>query len=382
MKKWLIIAPLFAIGLGTLALHLMDATYLWTAANIVYFRGETGVCIYDYPAHDTRPIKHGTVQEWPLDERYNKNELSKEIMSILDELETTAFLVIKDGKLLNEHYFREGSKTERSGLWSVTKTYTSFALLKAIDDGLISSIDDPVSKYIPEWNVEQNPPVTLRHLASMSAGLSWDEMDKSPLSLIAKYNFYGDLDDLSVRSLTAIGSPGEIQHYNSGGTQLLGTVLGRVLGEQNLSDYLSENFWQPLGCEQDGLYILDSKKKGNEKAFGGMVASARDIARLGQVLLDDGTWRGQTILKPKWMELIKTVPYQNKTYTYGLWTGVYEGERFYFQAGYKGQLIITVPAYNLVITRLGHEAYPKADLEDVPKEVFDYIREGVRLSNF
>lgn len=380
MKKWLLL-PILLIVLAVIGTYLTDNTYIWKGIRVVWLRGQADVGIYDYKVHDTRPIKAGKAQPWELDEHYNKVILSDDILKVHEELQTTAFLVIKDGKLLTEHYFLGSHQNDRTGLWSVTKTYTTFSILKAIEDGLIEDINDPVKKYIPEWEPVHEPTLTLRHLASMSAALYWDEMDHSPFSLIAKFNFHHDLASLSVNSMHTIGSPGKVQHYNSGGTQLLGTILNRVLNDKTLTAYISEKFWQPLGCEQDALYILDSEKMGNEKSFAGMVASARDVAKLGQVLLDNGQWKGQPILQPEHVELVKTIPYNNKTYTYGLWTGVYEGERFYYQAGFKGQFCITVPAHNLVITRLGRKAYPKADLEDVSSEVYLYIEEAIRIAN-
>ncbi len=379
MKKLLFLL-LFFIGAFLFGLYQTDGLYLLKAAQIIWLRGQTDACIYDFTAHDTRAIKAGQHQPWELDPQYNKVAISDTVQAILDELETTAFLVIKDGKILTEKYFLEGSQTEQSALWSITKTYTSFAILKAIDDGLIDSVDDPVVKYLPEWPDKQKPQLTLRHLASMSAGLYWDEMDHSPFALIAKFNFYDDLNSITIKDMYPLEKPGTLQHYNSGGTQLLGMVLQRVLGDKNISTYIAEKFWQPLGCQQDALYVLDSEAKGMEKAFGGMVSSARDAARLGQVLLDNGQWKGQTFFRQEHMNLIKAVPYNNKTYGYGLWTGLYEGERFYLQAGFRGQFCITVPSHQLVIARLGHKAYKKQELEDLPKEVFSYIGEAIRIA--
>ena len=91
----------------------------------------------------------------------------------------------------------------------------------------------------------------------MSAGLYWEEMDHSPFSLIAQFTFDNDITPLTINALPAIGNPGDVQHYNSGGTQLLGTILLRVLDGKNISTYISENFWQPLGMQQDGMYVLD-----------------------------------------------------------------------------------------------------------------------------
>ncbi len=380
MKKLLLsLFILIALIIGTL--YATDNDYLLKAVRTTWLRGQSDVGIYDYTVQATRAIPTGQHQPWTLHPQYNQIPLSEEILSLHQDRQTTAYLVIKEGQILSEHYFLDGKESEQTALWSISKTYTSFAVLKAIEDGLIESVDDPVSKYLPEWKEVQNPPLTLRHLASMSAALGWDEMDHSPFALIARFNFHKDLERLSLTELKSIGNPGEVQHYNSGATQLLGIVLKRVLGEKSLSDYLSEKFWQPLGCKYVASYILDSEKNGTEKSFGGMVASARDVSRLGQAILDEGEWRGKQILSPKDIALIKQIPYNNRTYTYGMWTGVYKGERFYFQAGFGGQLCIGFPAHNLLVTRMGHKAAKKKNIEDIPMEVEHYIGEAIRIAN-
>jgi len=177
----------------------------------------------------------------------------------------------------------------------------------------------------------------------------------------------------------AIGEPGKVQHYNSGGTQMLGIVLKRVLGEKTITDYLIEKIWQPLGYEHDGLFIVDSKEHGNEKAFGGIVSTACNVSKLGQLILNEGVWNGKRILSDSDMQLIKTLPYHNKTYIFGLWTGLHEGSRFYYQSGVKGQLCITFPKHNLVITRLGHKTSPRTNLEDVKPDTCELITEALRI---
>lgn len=378
MKKLLFtLALLFALSMS--ALLITDTTYLITAFRTVWMRGNTDATIDDWQVQPTTKIKAGTPQPWELHEQYNRIPLSESIQKYNKEKESIAFLIIKDGKLLTEQYFNEGSETHLSGIWSITKTYTSLLILKAVEDGLISSIDDPVSKYIPELKLEQKDTLTLRHLASMSAGLYWDEWSHQPLALITKLNFYGDLEKFTIEDLYATGEPGQVQHYNSGGTQMLGTVLKRVLGEKSIADYLSEKFWQPLGYEHDGLFVLDSEKHKNEKAFGGIVSTARNVSKLGQLLLNEGIWNDRQILREADMQLIKNLPYQNTTYTYGLWTGVYEGSRFYYQSGFGGQLCITFPEHNIVITRLGHKTSSRANLEDVKPDTYLLIAEALRI---
>lgn len=378
MKRVLKIFVAF-LAVVLLIMWLTDTTYLLRGVRTVYLRGNTKVTIDDYQVQETVTIPAKNPQAWPLHEKYNTVALSDDFKAFNKKQRSLSFLVIQDGKILSETYFDEGSKEHLTGVWSVTKTYTSLLILKAQQDGLIESVDDPVSKYVPDWNVKQDKPLTLRHLASMNTGLFWDEMDQTPFSLIAKLNFYGDLESYTLNDLYAVGVPGEKQHYNSGGTQLLGTVLKRVLKPKTISEYLEESFWTPLGYEHDGLFILDSKKYRNEKAFGGLVSTARNVSRIGQLINNNGMWKGKQILTPEDMSLIKTLPYNNKTYNYGLWTGVYEGDRFYYQAGINGQFCISFTKYNLVITRLGHKTTPKNEINEVSPDTEVYIREALRI---
>lgn len=372
---------LLILSVVVLGMIVTDKAYLFKALRVTYLRGNTDVTIDDFKVQATKTIKANNPQAWEKHPKYNQVELSDEVMEYHNKLNSLAFLVVKDSKLLTEMYFNEGGEGHISSVWSITKTYTSILILKAIEDGLIRNIDDPVTKYIPELNFDQQKELTLRHLASMSAGLYWDEWAHEPFALITKLNFYSNLEKFSINDMFAIGEPGEEQHYNSGATQILGLVLERVLDEKSITDYLLEKIWSPLGCEYGGLFILDSKKYANEKAFGGIVATARDVSKLGQLFLNKGEWNGEQILSKSSIELIKKIPYNNKTYAFGIWTGLYEGDRFYYQSGFRGQFCITFPKHNLVITRLGHETTPRDDIEDYKPDVFAYIKEAIRISN-
>lgn len=213
----------------------------------------------------------------------------------------------------------------------------------------------------------------------MSTGLYWDERAHEPFALITILNFYDDLEKFTINDLYDIREPGEIQHYDSGGTQILGTVIKRVLKVKSITDYLPEKFWQPLGYEYDGLFILDSREKANEKTYGGLVTTARDVSKQGHLILNNGTWNGKQILSPRDMKLIKTIPYNNEAYTYGFWTGIHEGSRFYYQSGFRGQFCISFPAHNLLITRLGHKTTPRERLNDVGPDIYEYIKEALRV---
>lgn len=378
MKK-IVIGLLLAIGTAAATLWATDTGYLIEALRVTYLRGQRSVGIYDYTVQPTRTVPKASHKPWPRHRHYNRVPLADTIVQLHKQLQSTAFVVVHQGQLLAEYYYAEGGPEQRSGLWSVSKTYTALLILKAIEDGLIDHIDDPVSKYVPEFAVQQKSPLTLRHLCSMSTGLFWAEREQSPLSLMAKINFCNNLEQFTLSELYAVGEPGQLQHYDSGGMQLLGTVLERVLAGKPIAQYLAEKFWQPIGAEHDALYILDSKRYQHEKTYGGLVATARDVSRLGQAIADSGRFQGHTILSPEQWQRLTTLPYQNRTYAFGIWTGLYQDQRFYYQSGHQGQFCISFPAHNLVITRLGHRNFRKADLEDVSAETYLFIAEALRL---
>lgn len=378
MKKAIKYFAISILALGIL-LWATDTWYLLKALRTTYLRGQTGVEIYDFKVQAVKTVKADPGKPWELHPDYNKLPLSDSIQLMHKNLNTTAFLIIKDGKILSEHYYNEGAPDKLSGVWSVTKTYTSLLILKALEDGLIDKLDDPVSKYLPEWNVEQDSTLTVRHLCSMSTGLYWDELEQTPFSLIAKLNFYNDLEKFTLNDLYAVGNPGRKQHYDSGGMQLLGTLLSKVLKDKSISDYLSEKLWQPLCAQNNALYILDSRKHQNEKTYGGLVATARDISRLGHVIADSGKWKGKQILDSAQLKTLTNIPYNNKTYAFGIWTGLYQGKRFYYQSGHLGQFCISFPEHNLVITRFGHNKLPKKHMNAVSPETYIYIKEALRI---
>lgn len=378
MKRILKIVVIIIV-LFVAILFVTDKTYIFEGVRVFYLRGNTSVTIIDFKVQDTKVVRATNPQPWELYQEYNKIDLSSEAKDYHAKMQSTAYLIFKDGKILTEHYFEGVGKDTVSALWSITKSYTSFLALKAVEDGLFVSIDDPVSKYVPNWNVTQDKKLTLRYLASMSTGLFWDEMDKQPFSLIAKLNFCSDIEEFVTEDLYAIGNPRDEHNYDSGGTQLLGLALINVLKDKSLTEYLEEKFWQPLGYENDGLFVIDSKENQREYAFGGLVGAARDISRMGQLINNNGNWNNQQILSERDIELITSLPFNNKNCNYGLWSGSYNGVNYFYQSGHLGQRCISIPEYNIVITRLSQKASKKENINDDSKDVVEYIKQAMDI---
>jgi CubicO group peptidase (beta-lactamase class C family) len=135
----------------------------------------------------------------------------------------------------------------------------------------------------------------------------------------------------------------------------LAIVLKRATGK-NLAQYLSEEFWQPLGMENDALWSMSG---GIEKSFCCVYSNARDYAKIGQLLLQKGNWKGVQLLDSAFVEKMITPcydafnPNEPKKYGYSIWIDETYRPAIYGLMGHLGQRIIVVPDEQLVIVRLG-----------------------------
>jgi CubicO group peptidase (beta-lactamase class C family) len=140
---------------------------------------------------------------------------------------------------------------------------------------------------------------------------------------------------------------------------LLGLIVEKATGK-SLSRYASEKLWQPLGAEHPALWSTD-KKDGVEKAFCCFNSNARDFARIGQLMLDSGRWKGNEIISPDYYAQSITpcnIPDNSgqpvNYYGYQWWLCPSFPGVFYAR-GILGQYIIIIPSKNMVVVRLGHK---------------------------
>lgn len=223
--------------------------------------------------------------------------------TLLSYTPTAAFVIIRNDSILLEQYAHGYDRDKVSTIFSVSKTLTCLLAEIAIDEGIISSIDDPVVKYVPElsecdpmWNQ-----VTVRHLMDMRAGIKFDEnyASRSPFGKMARM-YYGCNSLGQIKKMKFESQPGTASNYQSISTNVLGFVIERAT-DKPLAKYMEEKVWQPLGMEYDASLSLDSKKHRFPKAFGGFSATAIDLAKIGRLYLNNGNWNGRKIIDSTWI---------------------------------------------------------------------------------
>lgn len=327
--------------------------------------------IDDQKLFHTRTVRASSHPEpWPFSKDYNKEQLPDSLEKFLAANETVSFLVLKDDSLRYEKYWENYTDTTSSNSFSMAKSIIGTLIGIAIQEGKINSIDDKVSDYIPEYKKGPRAALTVRHLLTMSAALRWDEAYSSAWSVTTEAYYGTDLHELLMRE-DVVAEPGKEFNYQSGSTQLLAFILMKATGK-NVSDYASEKLWQPLGAEHPALWSLDHKN-GVEKAYCCFYSTARDFARLGELYMHNGNWKGKQIIDSNWVAMsTHTAPLidhdtqkPNDEYGYQWWVG----PDYYYCRGLQGQYIIVLPEMHTVIVRLGHkrpDKSPDGKLTDVP----------------
>ncbi|HEU4717765.1 MAG TPA: serine hydrolase [Bacteroidia bacterium] len=358
--------------------------YLYKGVWNTYLRGRKGPSATEYKIFDNREVKNGTPQPWALGKDYNQKEIPGKILDSLMQIETGAFLVIKDDSIRCEKYWGEFSNASYTNSFSMAKTITSILVGCAIKDGAIKSVDDPVCNYLPEFKQPQFEKITLKNLLEMSSGIAFDEDYVNPLAYPAEAYYGSDLRTLTFGYKKMNGTPGDNFLYLSGNTQLLGFVVEKATGK-HLADYASEKLWIPMGCEHSAFWSLDHKD-GDEKAFCCFNSNARDFARLGKLYLDSGRWNGNQLV-PESYALASVQPTGMHdfggrpclTYGYNWWMiPEYAGHHIFYARGILGQYIIVVPDLKMIIVRLGQKRLPN-DSNDLPLDVHYYLNAALQM---
>lgn len=359
---------------------LSGRLYLYKAIGNTYLVGKSGPTIYDKDVFYSSTIKASGKKDWSEHEKFNSQFIPDDIREYMEDLGTKAFLVFRGDTLLYEEYWDDHTEETVSNSFSMSKTLVGILIGIAIEEGKIESLDVSASKYLPEFRDDERKKITIRHLLTMSSGLDWSESVADPLSNNAESYYGWDLREL-VTGQKLISEPGKMFKYQSGNTELLGYVLENATGV-DLTKYAEEKVWSKIGAQKDAFWSLDDEG-GDEKAFCCIYATARDYARIGSLLLNEGKIGDEQVI-PKWFYDRMIVPQAMKTeegvpnMRYGLhiWTYFGKTNPIYAAQGAKGQYVITIPKENLMIVRLGSHKKPKFVIPEQFKNDKDYIRQN------
>jgi CubicO group peptidase (beta-lactamase class C family) len=279
----------------------------------------------------------------------------------------SGLLVIKNGKIAFEDYELGNSDQTRWMSMSVVKSITATLVGIAIQDGFIKSIDDPVTRYLPELKGSAYDGVSVRNLLQMASGVQWNETYTDPASdrrkMLEVQNAQTPGAVLKLMAqLPRAAAPGTRWNYSTGETHVAGALVRAAVGKP-VAQYLSERVWAKFGMESDATWWLESPN-GLEVGGSGLSATLRDYGRFGLFLMGGGKVGNEQLLPAGWVADAgspKMVDGKPVDYGYMLWpipkSQGTPNEGAFEARGIFGQHVYMNPRENTVIVVWG--ALPK-----------------------
>lgn len=281
--------------------------------------------------------------------------LQAEITALMQSTKTAGVMVLVDGKVVHEEYGLGLKPSDRWTSFSVAKSFTSTLLGAAVKDGFITSLDDPVTKYIPGLKGSAYEGVTVRQLATMTSGVKWDENYTDPNSDVAQMNRFvveygADAIVAQMKALPREAEPGAKWVYKTGETNLIGVLVENAVGKP-LAEYAQSKIAEPAGFA-GGLFWMVDPRGGN---IGGCCLSITlaDYARMGQFALEGG----KGIVPEGWFTEAtdSAVDFGTSGFGYGYkWWTYPQGT--YGAQGIFGQGITIFPQQRVIVAYVGNWA--------------------------
>ncbi len=280
-----------------------------------------------------------------------------------------SFGLVRDGKLVLEHYQGEAGPGTFVNIASVTKSITAILVGIALDKGVLNSVQQPLTDFFPELNEAGVDPrsrtITLQHLLSLSAGWAVNPNDEPPEN---------PLDALKRKVALP---PGETFQYDNASSHLIAILLARAAGEP-LEKFAERHLFEPLGIRS---YLWGRDNQGRVLGWHRMQFTLRDMLKFGQLVLDKGKWQGKRIVSSDSIDEMLTRrnaggPFANIPYGYQ-WYLFHTPDRKHkavMGIGFGGQFLYLVPELKTAIAITHIRDQRNADMGFMREIVMPAIR--------
>jgi CubicO group peptidase (beta-lactamase class C family) len=283
-----------------------------------------------------------------------------------------SLLVVRHGYLVFEKYYRGHNRFDEYNIKSITKSITSALIGIALEQRYLSSLDQRVVEYLPEYAArpidQRKQAITLRHLLTMTSGFAWTEDDIDAWVSSPNWVRYAMNRPLA-------HNPGETFTYDTASSHLVSAVLSKAttLSEFQFAD---EQLFGPLGIS---ARVWPADPQGY--TFGGseLHLTSRDLAKFGYLYLNNGYWDGKQVVPATWVTGSTTEHHSkvgffgDEGYGYLWWVTKDQGHAAFFALGYGAQYVYVVPDLDLVVVITANTAIAPKAIKDAGPLIRSFI---------
>ena len=277
-----------------------------------------------------------------------------------EELDTIySLLVVKNGKLVAEKYFNDGSVDNKTLMQSVSKSYISALIGLALEQGCLESVDQKLVEFFPEYidqiSDARKKKITIRHLLQMRSGYPWEETHADLMAAM----WTGD-NPPHIVNFPLTADPDTVFQYSNTSTAWLAEIVSRSC-DTNLKDFSEDYLLDPIGVQMGEFW---PNKYGDYHPL--FHFSARDAAKFGLLYLNKGEYNGDQTIPESWVnDSLQTYSQNVSTggpssgkigryfreigYGYQWWSANAGDHQFNYAAGHGGQLIVLLDAFDMVV---------------------------------
>ena len=291
----------------------------------------------------------------------------KSLSEFVKNTATTSFIIVKNDEIIYEQYANGYDENSVNTSFSMAKSLVSLLIGKAIENGFIASVKEPIANYIKEFENKEIGNITIEDLLLMRSNIAYNEDKFLWFGDDTLTYWHSDLRKLALSHTELTDSYNGKFHYNNYHPLLLGIILERSTGV-SVSKFFERELWQKIGAEYDASWSLDSDKSGFEKMESGINFRAVDFIKIGSMLLHNGFWNGTQVISSDWLKFstLSTFPINNSEYENSFLAGRNIGYKYMWystpsaQSGYdiiawgkSDQIMYISPENDLVILRTG-----------------------------
>lgn len=287
---------------------------------------------------------------------------------------SSALIIWRDGAIEEERYFGPHGPASAIVSKSLAKPVTALLIGRAIMQGHIGSLDQPVADFMTEWRGDPGRSrITIRHLLGMRSGLLPQALGGGPGDMLYRAYLHPRHDEIIINEYPLTDEPGSVYEYSNANAELIAPIIERATG-MRYAEYLSKALLQQIGAAGGSVWV--NRDGGTAHSGCCLMLPARDWLRMAILLLDDGVWEGTRLLPAGYVDEMKTAAPQNPHYGLGLWlAGPYVERRGYTNPrsmvgavlhsepyldrdlvlfdGNANQVVYLIPSRRMIVVRTG-----------------------------